>query len=76
MIFSLQEDIPEGLRVQSISQGAAVLVDDQDYEVKLILVPAPHNTSAGNIAKGVTRLRNNALFQPLLHALIAILKAI
>lgn len=52
MLHFLQEDIPEGLRVQSISQGAVTLADSQDYEVKLIVVPAPERAAAEAIPQG------------------------
>lgn len=41
MMPVVQEKLPEGLHVKRIANGAAELQDGGDYEVKLILVPAP-----------------------------------
>ena len=44
-LASMQEQLPRGLRVTRVANGAAELRSGDEYEVKLILVPAPEQTS-------------------------------
>ncbi len=44
---NLQADIPVGMRVLKITDGAAMLRSGDDFEVKLILIPAPKDAELG-----------------------------
>lgn len=46
--YLFQEDLPLGLDVVRIKDGAAVMKNSRgDFEVKLILIPAPKDTDLG-----------------------------
>ena len=44
-LASLQEQLPRGLRVARVADGAAELRSGDEYEIKLILVPALRQAS-------------------------------
>lgn len=48
----LQEDLPAGMRVIGITDGAATLRGEDNFEAKLILIPAPKDTDLGLKVEG------------------------
>ena len=44
-LAAMQEQLPRGLRVARVADGAVELRSGDEYEVKLILVPAPEQMS-------------------------------